>query len=99
MFMIRETMHCKPGKVRELVDRFKALSKLIAEMGYTPFRLYTDVSGERFWTVVAETDADSVEAFIGMEQKVMANEKAKQIMAGYHDLVLRGFRQIYKAER
>ena len=98
MFMIRETMHCKPGKVRELVDRFKALSKLIGEMGYTPFRLYTDVSGERFWTVVAETDADSVEAFIGMEQKVMANEKAKQIMAGYHDLVDHGRREIYRIE-
>ena len=99
MFMIRETMHCKPGKVRELVDRFKALSKVMSEMGYSPFRLYTDVSGERFWTVVAETDTESVEAFIGMEQKVMASEKARQIMAGYHDLVLRGFRQIYKAER
>ena len=28
------------------------------KMGITPFRLYTDVSGERFWTVVAELEVD-----------------------------------------
>ena len=99
MFMIRETMHCKPGKVREMVDRFKALAKVIDELGYKPYRLYTDVSGERFWTVVAETETESMEAFVAMEQKVMGHEKAKQIMTGYHDLVQRGFRQVYKIER
>ena len=28
----------------------------------------------------------------------MANEKARQIMAGYHDLVESGHREIYKIE-
>ena len=98
MYVIREVMQCKPGKVRDMVNRFKNLSDVIQKLGYKPFRLFTDVSGKPFWTVVAETEAESLDAFFAMEQKAMANEDARQIMAGYHEAVDGGHREIYRAE-
>ena len=98
MYVVREVMQCKPGKVRDMVTRFKNLSDVIEKMGYRRFRVFTDVSGKPFWTVVAETEADSLDAFFAMEQKTMANEEARKIMAGYHDSVDGGHREIYRAE-
>ncbi len=98
MYTIREVMHCKPGKVRDMVDRFKDLNGVIKQMGFTPFRIYTDVSGDQFWTVVAQGEAESLDAFVDMETTVMANEKARKAMEGYHDLVESGRREIYRVE-
>jgi len=98
MYVIREVMQCKPGKVREMVNKFKSLSGVMQAMGLAPFRVLTDVSGEPFWTVVAELDVESLDGFIAMEGQVMANEDARRAMGGYHDLVERGRREIYKRE-
>lgn len=98
MYVVREIMQCKPGKVREMVNKFKSLSGVMKAMGFTPFRLLTDVSGEPFWTVVAETEVEKIDDFVAMEGKVMANEDARRAMAGYHDLVERGRREIYRRE-
>ena len=98
MHLIREVMYCKPGKVGELVEKFKGLSKAAESMGYNGFRIYTDVSGERFWTLVAESEAESLDGFREMEEAVMANEDAQKAMAGYHDLVQEGRREIYRVE-
>jgi hypothetical protein len=98
MYLIREVVYCKPGKVRGLVEKFKALGAVMERMGYQPFRIYTDVSGERFWTVVLESEAESTDAFREMEATVMANEEAQQAMSGYHDLVVEGRREIYTVE-
>jgi heme-degrading monooxygenase HmoA len=98
MYVVREVMRCKPGKVRDMVNKFKGLSGVMHKMGLKGFRVLTDVSGEQFWTVVAETEFDSLDDFVAMEEKVMANEEARKIMGGYHDLVEKGRREIYKAE-
>ena len=98
MYVVREVVQCKPGKVREMVNKFKDLSGIVQKLGYKPFRLYTDVSGEPFWTVVVETDVDSLDDFFAMHKKTMSQEEARRIMSGYHDLVERGQREIYKAE-
>jgi ribosomal protein L15 len=96
MYVIREVMHCKPGKVREMVEKFKGVSAVIERMGKTGFRLMTDVSGEHFWTVVAEMEVTSLDEFFALEEKVMADEDARKAMAGYHDLVADGRREMYK---
>jgi hypothetical protein len=69
------------------------------EIGQEPFQLLTDVSGERFRTLVAETKVEHVDDFLAMEQKLMANEGVRKVMAGYHDLVEGGRREIYRIER
>jgi heme-degrading monooxygenase HmoA len=98
MYLVREVLYCKPGKVRPLLEKFKALSAAAESMGYPGFRLYTDVSGERFWTLVAEFESETLDGFQEMEEGVMASEDARAAMAGYHDLVIEGRREVYKVE-
>lgn len=98
MYLTREVLYCKPGQVRALVEKFKALGAVAEDMGYRPFRIYTDVSGERFWTIVLEMEAESLDRFREMEATVMANAEAQKAMSGYHDLVVEGRREIYAVE-
>jgi hypothetical protein len=98
MYLIREVLHCKPGKVRPMVEKFRALSKGLEELGQEPLRLLTDVSGEPFWTIVAEAEVERIEDFFTFEEKLMANENLRDVMADYHDLVQDGRREIYRIE-
>jgi hypothetical protein len=98
MYVIRDIMECKPGKVRDMVKKFKSVNALLSKMGMKPFRILTDVSGEPFWSVVAEIEAETVDAFFAMMEKTSTSDEARQIMSGYHDLVQKGRREIYKVE-
>jgi hypothetical protein len=61
MLMIREVMYCKPGKVRPMVEKFLAMSALMEKKGLGRMRVLTDVSAERYWTIVAEFDVESMD--------------------------------------
>jgi hypothetical protein len=98
MYVVREVLHCKPGKVRQMVEKFKAISSALTQLGHEPLRLLTDVSGEPFWTVVAEAIVPNVDDFFATEQQLMANEALRTVMADYHDLVESGRREIYRIE-
>jgi hypothetical protein len=102
MLLIREIMYCKPGKVRTLVEKFLAMNKLGVKMGMPSMRVMTDVSAERYWTVVSEMETPSLEAFEKMMSGQGQNEadmkEFEVIMKGYHDLVDHGRREIYKLE-
>ena len=98
MYIIREVLSCKPGKVRPLIDRFRALSGALEKSGRPPLRLLTDVSGERFWTLVAEASVPTVDEFFSIQETLMADESVRSVMAGYHDLVESGRREIYRVE-
>jgi hypothetical protein len=99
MYVIREVLHCKPGQVRRMVDKFRSMSTLMKEMGHEPFRLLTDVTGGPFWTVIAEVNVAAIDDFFVLEQKLMASETLRKTMADYHDLVASGRREIYRVER
>jgi len=98
MYVIREVLNCKPGKVRQMVDKFRQISMVLKEMGYEPMRLLTDVTGEPYWTVIAEAKVDKIDDFFAMEQTLSANETLRKTMADYHDLVRSGRREIYRIE-
>jgi hypothetical protein len=98
MYVIREVMQCKPGKVREMVKRFKSLNELAPKMGLPPSRILTDVSGAPYWTVVGIMEVESLDKFFASMEKAFANEEAGRIMAGYHELIVGGKREIYKVE-
>lgn len=98
MYVIREVLHCKPGKVRLMVEKFRGISAALEDMGQEPLRLLTDVSGESFWTIVAEARVETIDDFFAVEQKLMANERLRQTMADYHDLVESGRREIFRVE-
>ena len=98
MYVIREVVHCKPGKVRQMVEKFSAISQALQQMGHEPMRLLTDVTGEPFWTIVAEAQVETIDDFFAFEQRLRANESVRKAMADYHDLVERGRREIYRVE-
>lgn len=97
MLVIREVLHCKPGKVRPLVEKFLALGEAVEKAGQRPMRIMTDVSAERYWTLVAELEVDSLEAFQAFERSD-AMKEMDSIMEGYHDLVDQGRREIYQLQ-
>jgi hypothetical protein len=102
MLLVREIMYCKPGKVRPMVEKFLAMSRLSEQQGMGKMRVMTDLCGERYWTIVTQFEVPSLQAFEEMMQGVgQSEEQAKEferIMKGYHDLVEYGRREIYKIE-
>jgi len=98
MYVIREVLNCKPGKVRQMVEKFRAISAVLKDMGQEPMRVLTDVTGEPFWTIVAEAKVEKIDDFFAVEQTLMANETLRKTMADYHDLVISGRREILRIE-
>jgi len=98
MYVVREVLRCKPGKVREMVEKFKGISAVLKDKGQEPLRLLTDVTGEPFWTIVAEAKVEKIDDFFAMEQQLMANETLRKAMANYHDLIDSGRREIFHIE-
>jgi hypothetical protein len=102
MYLIREIMYCKPGKVRPLVEKFVAMNKLGTKVGMPKMRIMTDFCADQYWMLVAEMEVEDLASF----EKSMSNppgskedmKKFEEIMKGYHDLVDRGKREIYKIE-
>ena len=98
MYLVREILNCKPGKVRPLVEKFGVISNALVSRGHEPMVLMTDVGGERFWTLVAETRVERLDEFMEVEQELMGDPDVRGAMSGYHDLVEAGRREIYRIE-
>jgi hypothetical protein len=102
MYLVREIMYCKPGKVRAMVDKFVAMNKLGGKVGMPHMKIMTDFCAERYWTVVSEMEVPSLGAFeesMRNPQGTPEDMKAfEELMKGYHDLVDHGKREIYKIE-
>ena len=102
MYLIREIMYCKPGKVRPLVEKFLKMSELGERVGMPPMRVMTDFAAERYWTLVAEMEVESLEAFEAMMSNPQGSEddmkEFEEVMKGYHDLVDHGKREVYRIE-
>lgn len=102
MLLVREIMHCKPGKVRPMVEKFIAMDKLGRKAGMPAMKVMTDFCGERYWTIVAEMEVSNMEEFENMMKGTGQNaedmKEMEKLMQGYHDLVEWGRREIYKIE-
>ena len=90
MFLVRDIMFCKPGQARPMVQKFLAVDKLGRQAGFGPMRVMTDVSAERYWTVVSEMEVESLEKYV---------KEFQEAMKGYHELVVEGRREIYTIEK
>jgi hypothetical protein len=99
MLVIRDIMHCKPGKVRPLVEKFSAMNKAGQKAGMPAMRIMTDLCAERYWTIVSEIEVESLDKFNEMMRKGMDDPAMRNIMEGYHDLVVDGRREIYTLEK
>ena len=99
MFLVRDIMYCKPGKVRAVTEKFLTMAKTGRDLGLGNMRVMTDVSAERYWTVVAEVEVESLDAYEAISRQTMENQQLQDIMKGYHDLVDQGRREIYRIEK
>jgi len=99
MFIVRDIMYCRPGQVRPMVQKFLALSKLVQKLGFGPMRIMTDVSAERYWTVVAEIEVPNLEEYAQKSRESMGMKEFQEAMQGYHDLIDTGRREIYQLEQ
>lgn len=102
MLLVREIMHCKPGKVRPMVEKFIAMDKLGRKAGMPAMKVMTDFCGERYWTIVAEMEVSNMDEFEkmmkGTGQSAEDMKEMEKLMQGYHDMVEWGRREIYKIE-
>ena len=104
MYLVRDIMYCKPGKVRPLVEMFKKMSTLSEKMGYPKMKIMTDFCAEQYWTLVSEMEVPDLQSF----EKMMAGpppgakpedmKEFETIMKDYHEFVVSGKREIYKIE-
>src|SRR5258705_13312751 len=103
MLLIREIMYWKPGKVRPMVEKSMAMSKLMQKSGQGKMRVMTDLVGERYWTAIMEFEVKDLKAFDDMMAGAGMSDADKKemenVMKGYHDLVEYGKREIYKVEQ
>jgi hypothetical protein len=98
MYLIRDIMHCKPGQARPMVKKFLALGALVQREGIGKIRVTTDISAERYWTVVSEMEVESLEKWSQDMKRTMQMKDFQDVMAGYHDIVIDGRREIYTIE-
>lgn len=102
MYLVRDVMYCKPGKVRPMVEKFVAMSRLGEKIGMPRMKVMTDFCAEQYWTIVSEMEVPGLQAF----EEMMSNPQGsaedmkqfEELMKGYHDLVDHGKREIYKIE-
>lgn len=94
MIVVRNVFRCKPGQAKKLVGMFQEMAKSNPQMPKS--RVLTDVAAG-FWTVVFETEAESLSAFEATFA-AMNSPEARRPMEGYMDLVESGYREIFKIE-
>jgi len=103
MLLIREIMYCKPGKVRQMVEKSLAMARMMEKGGQGTMRVMTDFVGERYWMAIMEFEVKDLKSFEDMMSgKGMSEADGREmenIMKGYHDLVEHGKREIYKIEQ
>ena|SRR5690349_10822547 len=98
MQLIREVFFCKPGQVRPLVEKFKAMNKVMERMNVGKGRIMTDLSAERYWTLVVEFEVQSLGEFEKMMSDTSMGKEMEIVMKGYHEHVDSGRREIYNIE-
>ena len=99
MYLIRDIMYCKPGQVKPMVQKTLTVNQLGKKLGMGTMRVMTDVSAERYWTVISEMEVESIEQHAELARKSMEIKEFQDAMKGYHDLVVEGRREIYTIEK
>jgi len=96
MLVIQERFRCKPGKAKELAEKFKKSNELMEKAtGRTMGRVLVDVVSD-YWTVVLEHEAEDLAALEAEMNERVEIEGMEEVMAGYMDLVEGGGREIFR---
>ncbi|HVQ56540.1 MAG TPA: hypothetical protein VMS29_07275 [Pyrinomonadaceae bacterium] len=94
MYVIRNVFKCKPGKAKDVIEKFKAAHALLADVEMDDRILVDEVAG--FWTVVVEVSVDDLGVFETAMKERGSREDIQKAMAGYMDLVDSGYREVFR---
>jgi heme-degrading monooxygenase HmoA len=96
MYVVRDIFRCRPGKAKELVEKFKrSIGSMERVDGFVNVRLMVDFVAD-YWTVVLESDVASLEQFEKHMSEWSSRAEVREAMAGYMDLVEGGRREIFR---
>ena len=103
MFLVREIMYCKPGKVRPMIEMSVKMAGIMEKHGMGKMRVLSDLASERYWTVISEYEVQSLEEFEksmrGEGMSAEATKEMESVGGDYHQFVDYGRREIYKIEK
>lgn len=92
MILVRNCFTAKPGNAGKLAGMLKEAA---AAGGIPKFRVLTDMTGE-FNRVVLEYEAENLTEFEARMKDYTTNAKFREKMAGYTDLWITGYREIFQ---
>ena len=96
MLVIRDIFRCKPGKAKELADRFHRVLPIIEKLdGFRRSRVLVDYVAT-YWTVVLEGEIEDLSYFDAHMAEWGKRPEVQEIMKGYMDLVEGGHREIFR---
>ena len=96
MYVVRDIFHCKPGKARELAEKFKKTFASMEEKDrFTNIRVMVDAVAD-YWTVVLESDVETLADFERHSREFGARPEVRAALEGYMDLVIEGRREIFR---
>jgi len=105
MYQIRDVFYAKPGKAKELVKLFKAMTGEMERSGIKNVKILTD-SVSSYWTVIIESEVEDLNSFLNVahnaSKEVMKGNKMKEETRApspdYRDLITGGYREIFRVE-
>jgi hypothetical protein len=96
MFIVRDVFNCKPGKAKDLAEKFtKAIASMPKDDRFRNPRVMVDAVAE-YWTVVLEAEVETLADFEQNMRDFGNRAEVREALAGYMDLVNGGRREIYR---
>lgn len=96
MYVVRDVFRCKPGKAKDLANRFKQLIPAMErDDHFRNCKVMVDAVST-YWTVVLEAEFEELAQFEQHMAEFSGREEVKAVMAGYMELVDGGHRELYR---
>lgn len=96
MFLVRDVFRCKPGKAKDLAERFKRLLPAMErDDHFRNGRVMVDAVAT-YWTVVLEAEIESLDLFEKHMAEFSQRPEVREVMAGYMELVDGGYRELFR---
>jgi hypothetical protein len=97
-YLIHEVMHCRRGKVPEVLQDLKIVNQALLNMGLiTGGRFYADFS-DRFDTIVFDQETDSLDKYFDAERGFYKNmrQESRDMVDRVNNNTASGYRQIFE---
>jgi hypothetical protein len=98
-YLIHEVVHCRRGKVPEVLQDLKIINQALLNMGLitTSGRFYADFS-DRFDTVVFDHETESLDKYFNAEREFYQNmdQESRDLIDRINNNTVAGYRQTFE---